>query len=53
MGFLMGVLGWTPSAAWAATPREAATALGGRLGRAAPTPMDGTRLGELMDAFPD
>ncbi|MGL4729375.1 MAG: phage tail assembly chaperone [Bosea sp. (in: a-proteobacteria)] len=53
MGFLMGVLGWPPQAAWAATPREVELAISGRLGRKASQGMDGTRLDELMADFPD
>jgi Phage tail assembly chaperone protein, TAC len=53
MGFLMGVLGWSPQAAWAATPREVELAITGRLGRRATQMMDGARLNELMADFPD
>jgi uncharacterized phage protein (TIGR02216 family) len=53
MGFLMGVLGWPPQAAWAATPREVALAIAGRMGRAPSRAMDGAGLEALMQAYPD
>jgi uncharacterized phage protein (TIGR02216 family) len=52
MGFLMGVLGWPPHVAWAATPREVALALNGRFGRQRPV-MDSAALQELMEQWPD
>jgi uncharacterized phage protein (TIGR02216 family) len=53
MGFLLGVLGWPPHAAWAATPREVALAISGRMGRASRQAMDGAKLDALMQAYPD
>ena len=53
MGFLMGVLGWPPHVAWAATPREVALALDGRYGRQKSQIMDGAALVELMQDWPD
>jgi uncharacterized phage protein (TIGR02216 family) len=53
MGFLLGVLGWPPQAAWAATPREVALAIAGRMGRGPAQPLDGVGLAALMKAYPD
>jgi uncharacterized phage protein (TIGR02216 family) len=53
MGFLMGVLGWPPQAAWAATPREVALAIAGRMGRDLAKPMAAAELTALMQAYPD
>jgi uncharacterized phage protein (TIGR02216 family) len=53
MGFLLGVLGWPPGAAWAATPREVALAIAGRKGRAPSQAIDGAGLEALMRAYPD
>ncbi len=53
IGFVLGVLGWSPDAAWRATPREIELAINGRLGRSRPTGMNGARLSELMAAHPD
>jgi uncharacterized phage protein (TIGR02216 family) len=53
MGFLLGVLGWPPQAAWGATPREVALAIAGRSGSAPSRAMDGAGLSALMQAYPD
>jgi uncharacterized phage protein (TIGR02216 family) len=53
MGFLLGVLGWPPQAAWAATPREVALAIAGRMGRNPSPPLDGAGLQALMQTYPD
>jgi uncharacterized phage protein (TIGR02216 family) len=53
MGFLMGVLGWPPHMAWAATPREVELALNGRFGRQASQALNGDALEALMQEWPD
>ena len=53
MGFLMGVLGWTAHAAWAATPREVGLALHGRYGPRMPAIMNAATLDDLMQEWPD
>ena len=53
MGFLMGVLGWPPHVAWAATPREVSMALNGRYGQRQGQAMNGAALNELMQDWPD
>lgn len=53
LGFLLGVLGWSPAAVWSATPREIALALDGRRGGAGRGAMDRAALEALAAAFPD
>lgn len=52
MRLALGRLGWTPDAFWRATPRELASALEGRFGRAG-RPADRSMLDRLMAAYPD
>lgn len=48
----LGLLRLTPSAFWAMTPREMASAMGTLRGRPGEAP-GRSRLAELMSAFPD
>lgn len=49
----MGVLGWPPAIAWAATIPEIRLAARGRFGRGAERAPDAAVLAALMAAFPD
>jgi uncharacterized phage protein (TIGR02216 family) len=48
-----GLLGLSPAAFWAMTPRELAAALRGRLGPGTPTPPSAHELADLMNRYPD
>jgi uncharacterized phage protein (TIGR02216 family) len=49
----LGLLGLSPAAFWALTPRELSAALRGRLGPEPEAPPSACELAELMTRYPD